>query len=110
MLIHVLRGSIFQRLLPVTKAYEHTSPPWRRGIFDMLRDTKSKAVSGEKGSPSQDESGSGDMKTDGLFPMMNECFDEKKRFKEEMDSRYKAFQRDIKNTNQRLEELQLRVP
>ena len=76
----------------------------------MSRDTKIKAVSGEKGSQSQNESRSGDIKNADLFRMMNERFDEQKKFKEEMDSRFEAFQKDIKNTNQRLEELQLQVP
>ena len=52
----------------------------------MPRGTKSKAVSGEKGSPSQDESAFGDMKIADLFRMMNARFGKQKRFKEEMDS------------------------
>ena len=76
----------------------------------MSRGTKSKAVSGEKGSPSQDESESGDMKIADLLRMMNERFGGQKRFKENMNSRFEAFQEDIKNTDQRFKELQLRVP
>ena len=40
-------------LLPVTEVYEYSSAPWRWGILDMSRGTKSKAVSGEQGSPPQ---------------------------------------------------------
>ena len=69
----------------------------------MSRGTKSKAVSGEKDSPSQDESGSGDMKIADIFQMMNERF-------EKWDKNFEAFHEDMKSTNQRLEELQLRVP
>ena len=50
------------------------------------------------------------MKIVNLFRIMNERFDEQKSFKEEMDSRFEALQEDIKNTNQRLEELKLQVP
>ena len=45
-----------------------------------------------------------------LFRMMTEGFDEQDRFNEEMDSHFEAFQEDNQNTNQRVEELQLRVP
>ena len=112
----------------MTEVYEYTSAPWRRAILDISRGTKTKAISGEKGSPPLDKSGSGYMKITALFRMLSERrdirfdkkekrfnemdsrFDEqKKRFKE-MDSRFVSFQKDIKNTNQRLEELQLRVP
>ena len=89
----------------MTEVCEYTSAPWSRGILDVSGGTKSKAVSREKGSPSQDELRSGGMKIADLFLMMNERFDEQKRFKEEMDS-----QKDIKNSNHRLEQLQLRVP
>ena len=103
----------------MAEVYEYTRAPWRRGIHNiMLRATKSKTVFGEKGSPPQDESGSEDMKIADLFQMISERLDEQyKRFKEEMDSRFetqekkfKAFHEDMKNTNQRLEELQLRIP
>ena len=69
----------------------------------MSRGTKSKAVSGEKGSPPQDECGTGDLKISDLFRMLSESFDEHNKNCE-------ALQEDIKNTSQRLEELQLRVP
>ena len=75
----------------------------------MSSGTKKEAVSGEKGSPSQNKSESVDMRIAGLFLIMDERFDEQQRFEEEMDSRFEAFQEHIKNTNQRLEELQLRV-
>ena len=88
----------------------NTSALWRRGILDMSRGIKSKAVSGEKDSPSQDKSGSGDMRFADLFRMMIEGFDEQNRFNEEIDSHFEAFQEDNQNTNQWLEELQLRVP
>ena len=58
------------RLLPVTEVYEYTSATWRRGILNMSRGTKSKIVPGEKGCPSQDESGSGGMKIVDLFWML----------------------------------------
>ena len=105
MLIYVICGSISQSILPMTEVYEYTSAPWRRGILDMSRSTKSKAARREKGSQSQDESGFGDMKIADLFRMMNERFDEQNIFKEEIDSRLEAFQEDIKNKNQYLEEL-----
>ena len=71
---------------------------WRRGILDMSRGTKTKAISGEKGSPPQDESGSGDMKIADLLGMLSERLDEQ-------DKKFEALQEDVKNTNQRLEEL-----
>ena len=37
-----------QSLLPVTEVYDYTSAPWRRGILDMSRGTRSKAFSGKK--------------------------------------------------------------
>ena len=83
--------------------YEYTSEPWRRTILDMSRGNKSKAVSGEKGSPPQDESGSGDLKIAERFRMMKERF-------QKQDNKFESFHEDIKNTTQRLEELQLRVP
>ena len=46
----------------MTEVYEYTSAPRRRGILSMSRGIKNKAIFGEKGSPLQDESGSGDMK------------------------------------------------
>ena len=73
----------------MTEVYEYTSAPWRRGILNMSRGTKSKVVPREKGLPSQDESGSGDIKIADLFRMINERFDKQhKRFKEETDSRF----------------------
>ena len=81
------------------------------GVYSiMLRGIKSKAVSGEKDFPSQDKSGSGDTRFADLFRMKTEGFDEQNRFNEKMDSQFEAFQEDNQNTNQRLEELQLRVP
>ena len=93
--------------MPVTEVYDYTSAPWRRGILDMSRGTKSKAVSGEKGSPSRDESGSEKMEIADCFRMLNSRLDEQEK---RSDSRFEALQEDIKNTIQRLEELQLRVP
>ena len=110
MLIYVLYGLVSQSFLPVTEVCDYTSAFWRRGILDMSRGIKSKAVSGEKNSPSQDKSGSGDMRFADLFRMMIEGFDEQNRFNEEIDSNFEAFQEDNQNTNQRLQELQLRVP
>ena len=68
----------------------------------MSRGTKSKAISGEKDSPSQDEYGSGDMKMADLFPMINVHLDKQ-------DNKFVAFYGEIKNSNHRLDELQLRV-
>ena len=68
---------------------------------------ENKVISGEKGSPPQDESGSGDLKIADLFRMLCERMDS--HF-EIQDKKFEALQEDIKNTNQRLEELQLRVP
>ena len=84
----------------------------------MSRGTKSKAFSGEKGSPPQDEPGSGNMEMADYFRVLNSRLDEQEkrfnnRFDEQekgFDSRYKALQEDLRNTNQRLEELQLWVP
>ena len=69
---------------------------------------ENKVVSGEKDSPPQDESGSGDMKIVDLFRMLCKRIDS--HF-EIQDKEFEALQEDIiKNANQRLEELQLRVP
>ena len=68
----------------------------------MSRGIKSKAVSGEKDSPSQEKFGSGDMRFADLFRMMIEGFDEQNRFNEEIDSHFEAFQEDNQNTNQRV--------
>ena len=84
----------------------------------MSRGTKSKVVSGGKGSPPQDESGSGNMEMADYFRMLNSRLDEQEkrfnnRFDEQekrSDSRYEALQEDLRNTNQRLGKLQLRVP
>ena len=73
----------------------------------MSRGTKSKAVSGEKGSPPRDESGSEKMEIADCFRMLNSRFDEQEK---KSDSRFEALQEDLSNTNQRLEERQLRVP
>ena len=52
---------------------------------------ENKAVSGKKGSPPQDESGSGDMKITDLFrrpcERMDSCFDKQENRFKEMDSR-----------------------
>ena len=83
----------------MTEVYEYTSASRRRGILDMSRGTNNKAVSWEKGSPPQDESGPGDMKIADLFRMISKRLDGQENvFKEEMDSRFEAFQEDIKNT------------
>ena len=100
-----------QSLLPATEVYDYTSAPWRRGILDMSRGTKSKAASGEKGSPTQDESGSGKMEMADYFRMLNSRLDEQEkifnnRFDEQekrSDSRYEVLQEDLRNTKQRLE-------
>ena len=110
MLIYVLRRLISQSLLPVTEVCDYTGALWRRGILDMLRGIKSKAVSGEKDFPSEDKSGSGDMRFADLFRMKTESFDKQNRFNEGMGSHFEAFQEDNQNINHRLEELQLRVP
>ena len=99
MLIYVLCGLISQSFLPVTKACDYTSALWRRGILDMSRGIKSKAVSGEKDSPLQDKSGSGDIRFADLFRMMIEGFDEQNRFNKKIDSHFEAFQEDNQNTN-----------
>ena len=54
--------------------------------------------------------GTSDMRFADLFRMKTEGFDEQNRFNEEMDSHFEASQEDNQNTNQHLEELQLRVP
>ena len=84
----------------------------------MSRGMKSKAVSGEKGSPPQDESGSRKMEMADYFRVLNSRLDEREkrfnnRFDEQekrSDSHFAALQEDLRNTIQRLEELQLRVP
>ena len=65
--------------------------------------TKSKAVFGEKGSSSQDESRPGDMKITDLFRMLSKRLDKQ-------DNKFDVLQEGIQNRNQRLEEMQLRVP
>ena len=44
------------------------------------------------------------------FRMLNSRFDKQEKGSKEGDSRFEALQEDLRNTNQRLEELQLRVP
>ena len=83
----------------MTEVCDYTSALWRRGILDMSRGIKSKAVSGEKDSSSQDKSGSGDMRFVDLFRMMIEAFDEQNRLNEEIDGHFEAFQEDNQNTN-----------
>ena len=45
-----------------------------------------------------------------LCKRMDSRFDEQDKRSKERDSRFEVLQEDLKNTNQRLEELQLRVP
>ena len=97
-------------LLPGTEVYDYTSAPWRRGILDMSRGTKSKPVSGEMGSPPQDESGSETIEIADYFRMLNNRLDEQDNISKERENRFEALQEDLRNTNQRLEELQLPVP
>ena len=78
----------------MTEVYDYNIAPLRRGILDMSRGTKSKAVSGK-------------MEMVDYFRMLNSRLDEQEK---RSDSRYEALQEDLRNTNQRLEELQLRVP
>ena len=94
----------------MTEIYDYTSVPRRGGILDISCGTKSKAVSGEKGSPPQDESGYGEMEIADYFRMLNSRFDKQEKISKERDSRFEALQEDLRKTNQRLEELQLRVP
>ena len=67
---------------------------------------KARLFPGKKGSPLQDESGSGEMKIADLFRVLSERMDS--RF-EIQDKKFEALQEDIKNTSQRLEELQIWV-
>ena len=62
----------------------------------MSRGTKSKAVSGE-------------MEIADYFRMLNSHFDEQEKRSKESDSPFEALQEDLRNTIQRLEELQLWV-
>ena len=90
----------------MTEVYDYTSAPWRRGILDVSRDTKSKAVSGEKGSPPQDESESGKMEMADYFRMLNSRLDEREkrfnnRFDEQeksSDSHFEVLQEHLRNT------------
>ena len=77
----------------MTEVYDYTSAPWRRGILDVSRSTKSKAVSGEKGSPRQDESGSIKMEIGDYFRMLNSRLDEQDKRSKERDSRFEAYKR-----------------
>ena len=73
----------------------------------MSRGTKSKAASGEKGSPPQNESGSGKMELADCFRMLNSRLGEQEkilnnRFNEQerrFDNRFEALQEDLRNTN-----------
>ena len=47
-LIFLLCNLMPQSLLPMTEVYENTSIPWRRGIPDVSRGTKSKVVSAKR--------------------------------------------------------------
>ena len=62
----------------------------------MSRGTKSKAVSGEKGSPPQEESGSEKMEIADYFRMLNSRLDEQDK---RSNSRFEALQEDLKSTN-----------
>ena len=73
----------------------------------MSRGTKSEAVPEEKGSPPQGESESGKMEMADYFRMLKSRLDEQEK---RSDSHFEALQEDLRNTNQHLEELQLRVP
>ena len=94
-IICVLYCLISQSLLPATEVYDYTSAPRRRGILDMSRGTKSKAILREKGSPPQDESRSGEMKIADLCRTLSEHmhsrFDEEEKRLKEIDSRFEAF-------------------
>ena len=79
--------------MPVTEVYDYTSAPWRRGILDMSRGTKSKAVSGEKGSPPRDESRSEKMEIADYFRMLNSRLDEQDKRSEERTAALKHFKR-----------------
>ena len=98
MLIYVLCGLISQPFLPVTEVCDYTSALWRRDILDISRGIKSKAVSGQKDSPSQDKSGSGDMRFADLFRMRIEGFYEQNRFNEENDRKLIATSKHSKRT------------
>ena len=65
-----------QSILPVTEVYDYTSAPWRRGILDMSRGTKSKAVSGK-------------MEMVDYFRMLNSRLDEQEK---RSDVRYETLQ------------------
>ena len=62
-----------------------------------------KAVSGEKGSPPQDESGSGDMKIADLFRMLSEHMGSRFAIQ---DNKFEALQEDWVSTDQRLARLE----
>ena len=62
----------------------------------MSRGTKSKAVSGEKGSSPQEESGSEKMEIADYFIMLNSRLDEQDK---RSNSRFGALQEDLKSTN-----------
>ena len=81
-LVYVLCGLSSQNALPVTEAYYNTSVPWRWS--NLARGTRSKAFFESKGSQTQDEYRSGDIKMTNLFRMItktalkNELRDSKK--------------------------------
>ena len=79
----------------------------------MSRGTISKAICGEKVPLLQNKFGSGDI----IYRMINQRFDEQdKRFKEiesrfeKHDKKFEQFHQEIKDTNQRLDTTQLRMP
>ena len=104
--IYVLCCLFSQSLLAATEVFEYTSVPWRRGILDVSRGTRSKAASVEKNSSPQHESGSGDMKMADFFRMVNERFDEQDNT---LNSCLEELHEDVKNNKQRFKVLQFRV-
>ena len=64
---------------------------------------ENKAVSGEKGSPPQDEPGSGDMKIADRFRMLCDRMD---NHFEIQDTKFEALQKDWKSMDQRLTRLE----
>ena len=64
---------------------------------------ENKAVSGEKGSPPQNESGSGDMKIADLFWMLCERMDSHFEIR---DKKFEALQEDWRSMNQRFTHLE----
>ena len=99
-------GLISQSILPGMEVYKNTNEPRRRGILDMPHATKSKAVSGEKGFPPQDEHGSGEMKITTFFGMLNSPFDEQEKIFNEMDNSFDEQEKRFKEMDSRFEAFQ----